>query len=180
MPYVIRDAVPADLLAIRDIYNDAVLNTLAIWNEQTVDLDNRQQWFNARVAQGYPILVIVDAADVALGYASFGDWRPFEGFRHTVEHSVYIHPEQRGKRLGPQLLAALIERAKTCHKHVMVAAIEGGNAASIHVHKQLGFVTSGRMPQVGIKFGRWLDLTFMQLMLNPGALPPATTAEPAQ
>ena len=77
MYYVIRDAVPADLPAIREIYTDAVLNTLAIWNEQTVDLDNRQQWFDARQAQGYPILVIVDDADVALGYASFGDWRPF-------------------------------------------------------------------------------------------------------
>ena len=85
---------------------------------------------------------------------------------------MYVHPEQRGKRLGPQLLAALIERARACGKHVMVAAIESGNGASIHVHKQLGFVTSARMPQVGIKFGRWLDLTFMQLMLNPGALPP--------
>ena len=172
MTYVIRDAVAADLPAILDIYNDAVLNTLAIWNEQIVDLANRQQWFEARQAQGYPILVIADATGTAQGYASFGDWRPFEGFRHTVEHSVYVHPEQRGKRLGPQLLEALIERAKGCNKHVMVAAIEGGNAASIHVHKQLGFVTSGRMPQVGIKFGRWLDLTFMQLMLNPGALPP--------
>ena len=70
------------------------------------------------------------------------------------------------------MLAALIERARGCGKHVMVAAIESANAASIHVHKQLGFVTSGRLPQVGIKFGRWLDLTFMQLMINPGALPP--------
>ncbi len=172
MSYVIRDAVPADLPAIREIYNDAVLNTLAIWNEQTVDLENRQQWFNARQAQGYPILVIVDTANAVLGYASFGDWRPFEGFRHTVEHSVYVHPEQRGKRLGPQLLTELIKRAQAGDKHVMVAAIESSNGASIHVHKQLGFVTSGRMPQVGIKFGRWLDLTFMQLMLNPGALPP--------
>ena len=172
MAYVIRDAVPADLPAILDIYNDAVLNTLAIWNENTVDLSNRQQWFDARQTQAYPILVIVDHANVPLGYASFGDWRPFEGFRHTVEHSVYVHPDQRGKRLGPQLLAALIERAKACDKHVMVAAIESANSASIHVHKQLGFVTSGRMPQVGIKFGRWLDLTFMQLMLNLGALAP--------
>ena len=177
MSYVIRDAVAADLPAILDIYNDAVLNTLAIWNEQTVDLANRQQWFEARQTQGYPILVIADETGSALGYASFGDWRPFEGFRHTVEHSVYVHPEQRGKRLGPQLRTALIERARACGKHVMVAAIEGGNAASIHVHKQAGFVTSGRMPQVGIKFGRWLDLTFMQLMINPGALPPKELAQ---
>ena len=176
MSLLIRDAVHGDLPAICDIYNDAVLNSTAIWNDQPVDLGNRQAWFSARLAQFYPILVAVDAEQV-VGYASFGDWRPFEGFRHTVEHSVYIHPEQRGKKLGPQLLAELIKRARACDKHVMVAAIEGANAASIHVHRQLGFVTSGRMPQVGIKFGRWLDLTFMQLMLNPGALPPKELAQ---
>ncbi|KTC19712.1 MULTISPECIES: GNAT family N-acetyltransferase [Pseudomonas] len=168
----IRDAVHADLPAIRDIYNDAVLNTLAIWNEQTVDLGNRQAWFAARQAQGYPILVAVNEAGDVLGYASFGDWRPFEGFRHTVEHSVYIRSDQRGQGLGPLLMQALIERARGCGKHVMVAAIESGNTASIRLHERLGFTLNGQMPQVGVKFGKWLDLTFMQLMLAPGAQPP--------
>ncbi len=167
----IRDAVHADLPAIRDIYNDAVLNTLAIWNEQTVDLGNRQAWFAARQAQGYPILVAVNEAGDVLGYASFGDWRPFEGFRHTVEHSVYIRSDQRGQGLGPLLMQALIKRARGCGKHVMVAAIESGNTASIRLHERLGFTLNGQMPQVGVKFGKWLDLTFMQLMLAPGAEP---------
>ena len=167
----IRDAVHADLPAIRDIYNDAVLNTLAIWNEQTVDLGNRQTWFAARQAQQYPVLVAVNDAGEVLGYASFGDWRPFEGFRHTVEHSVYIRSDQRGQGLGPLLMQALIERARGCGKHVMVAAIESGNAASIRLHERLGFTLNGQMPQVGVKFGKWLDLTFMQLMLAPGAEP---------
>jgi L-amino acid N-acyltransferase YncA len=168
----IRDAVHADLPAIRDIYNDAVLNTLAIWNEQTVDLGNRQAWFAARQARGYPILVAVNEAGDVLGYASFGDWRPFEGFRHTVEHSVYIRSDQRGQGLGPLLMQALIERARGCGKHVMVAAIESGNTASIRLHERVGFTLNGQMPQVGVKFGKWLDLTFMQLMLAPGAQPP--------
>ncbi|NER62343.1 N-acetyltransferase [Pseudomonas sp. MAFF212428] len=172
MTHLIRDAVPADLPAIRDIYNDAVLNTLAIWNEQTVDLGNRQAWLAARQGQQYPVLVAVNDAGEVLGYASFGDWRPFEGFRHTVEHSVYIRSDQRGQGLGPLLMAALIERARGCGKHVMVAAIESGNAASIRLHERLGFTLNGQMPQVGVKFGRWLDLTFMQLMLAPGAEPP--------
>ena len=163
---MIRDATEHDLPAIRDIYNDAVLNTTAIWNEQPVDLANRQAWFAARAEQGYPILVVADDSGV-LGYASFGDWRPFEGFRHTVEHSVYVRDDQRGKGLGPLLMAALIERARGCGKHVMVAAIESGNAASVRLHERLGFVVTGQMPQVGIKYGRWLDLTFMQLLLDP-------------
>ncbi|NMX80140.1 MULTISPECIES: GNAT family N-acetyltransferase [Pseudomonas] len=168
---MIRDATEHDLPAIRAIYNDAVLNTTAIWNEQPVDLANRQAWFSARQAQQYPILVAVDNDEVT-GYASFGDWRPFEGFRYSVEHSVYVRNDQRGKGLGPSLMQALIERARNCGKHVMVAAIESGNLASIRLHERLGFVTTGQMPQVGIKVGRWLDLTFMQLTLNPGAEPP--------
>ena len=164
---LIRDALETDLPALRDIFNDAVLNTTAIWMDNVVDLANRQAWFAARAQQGYPILVAENAADEVVGYASFGDWRPFDGFCHTVEHSVYIRADQRGKGLGPQLLTALIERAKACDKHVMVAAIESGNAASIGLHQRLGFAITGQMPQVGRKFGRWLDLTFMQLILTP-------------
>lgn len=166
----IREAQPEDIPGILDIYNDAVRNTLAIWNEAPVDLANRLAWFTARAEQGYPILVAVDDSGV-LGYASFGDWRPFEGFRHTIEHSVYVRSDQRGRGLGLMLLEALIERTRACGKHVMVAAIESGNAASIRLHERLGFVVTGQMPQVGVKFGRWLDLTFMQLMLDPGAEP---------
>ena len=164
---IIRDAAEADLSALRDIFNDAVLNTTAIWMDNVVDLTNRQAWFAARAQQGYPILVAENADGEVVGYASFGDWRPFDGFCHTVEHSVYIRADQRGKGLGPQLLTALIERAKACDKHVMVAAIESGNAASIGLHQRLGFAITGQMPQVGRKFGRWLDLTFMQLILTP-------------
>ncbi|WQG59082.1 N-acetyltransferase family protein [Pseudomonas sp. RTB3] len=168
---MIRDAIESDLSAICAIYNDAVLNTTAIWNEQPVDLANRQAWFQARQALGYPILVSIENDEVT-GYASFGDWRPFDGFRHTVEHSVYVRADQRGNGLGPRLMQALIERAKACDKHMMVAAIESGNTASVHLHERLGFAVTGQMAQVGTKFGRWLDLTFMQLALNPGAEPP--------
>ena len=162
----IRDARDSDLEAIRAIFNDAVLNTTAIWMDATVDLANRQAWLAARRQQGYPVLVAVDADDNALGYAAYGDWRPFDGFCNTVENSLYVSAEQRGRGLGVRLLGALIERARADGKHVMVAAIESGNSASIRLHERLGFVTTGQMPQVGRKFGRWLDLTFMQLTLE--------------
>ena len=175
MTYSIRDALLTDMPAVLAIYNDAVLNTTAIWNEQPVDLANREAWFAARQSQAYPILVAVDDHDQVLGYSSFGDWRPFEGFRHTVEHSVYVRADQRGNGLGPLLLKALIERARGCDKHMMVAAVESGNAASIYLHQREGFITTGQMPQVGTKVGRWLDLTFLQLDLSPG-----TSAPPSQ
>ena len=160
----IRFAGKEDCAAIAEIYNHAVLHTAAIWNDQTVDVDNRIAWFDARQLSGYPVLVSEENG--VTGYASFGDWRNFDGFRHTVEHSVYVHPDHQGKGLGRALLSRLIEEARACGKHVMVAGIESQNQASLHLHETLGFRITAQMPQVGTKFGRWLDLTFMQLQLD--------------
>ena len=171
---IVRHASKEDCAAIGEIYNHAVLHTAAIWNDKTVDTDNRIAWFEASTLVGYPVLVSEDD-DVVTGYASFGDWRAFDGFRHTVEHSVYVHPDHQGKGIGRLLMKALIIEARKIGKHVMVAGIEAQNHTSIHLHETLGFVTTGQMPQVGTKFGRWLDLTFMQLQLDersePDALP---------
>jgi L-amino acid N-acyltransferase len=161
----IRTANEGDAEVIADIYNDAVLNTTAIWNEKTVDFLNRIKWMRDRKDAGFPVLVAVDEGKV-LGYASYGDWRPWDGYRHTVEHSVYVHKEARGKGAGVALMAELIQLAQQQGKHVMVAGIESGNEASIALHKKLGFTDVGRMNEVGTKFGRWLDLTFLQLRLD--------------
>lgn len=161
----IRDAVQDDLPDIMAIYNDAVRNTTAIWNEKQVDLANRAAWLAERRAAGYPVL-IASRDDEIVGYASFGDWRAFDGYRHTVEHSVYIRTDQRGGGIGRALMLALIERARDLQKHVMVAGIEAGNTASIRLHEKLGFEQTGFLPQVGTKFGKWLDLAFLQLMLD--------------
>lgn len=162
----IRDAHAGDIEAILAIYNDAVSNTLAIWNERTVDAANRAAWLADRQRAGYPVLVAIDAEGSVAGYASFGDWRPFEGFRHTVEHSVYVRADRRGAGVGKALMVELIARARGLRKHVMVAGIEAGNAGSIALHKQLGFEEVGLMRQVGTKFGAWLDLAFLQLQLD--------------
>jgi L-amino acid N-acyltransferase YncA len=162
VPPLIRDATEADLPAILEIYNDAVANTTAIWNETLVDLANRRDWFAARRARGFPVLV-ADEDGVVKGYASYGDWRAFEGFRHTVEHSVYVHREARGEGIGRLLMRELITRAASNGIHVMIACVEAGNAASIRLHERLGFRLTGTFSEVGIKFGRWLDLACMEL-----------------
>lgn len=160
----IRHATEHDLAEILAIYNDAVVNTTAIWNWETVDLANRQAWFAARRAQSYPVLVAAEGDEV-LGYASFGDWRPFDGYRYTVEHSVYIASAARRRGIGGALLAALVEEAANLGKHVMVGGIDADNPASLALHRRHGFVETARMPQVGRKFDRWLDLVFMQRTL---------------
>ena len=164
---IIRAAVESDAEIIAEIYNDAVLNTTAIWNENRIDVANRIAWINSRQQAGFPVIVATDDNDdTVLGYASYGDWRPWDGYRHTVEHSVYVHKDVRGKGAGAALMQGLIQLAREAGKHVMVAAIESENAASIALHKKLGFIESGRMTEVGTKFGRWLDLTFLQLRLD--------------
>lgn len=162
----IRDAVAADAAGIAEIYNDAVAHTTAIWNEQTVDAADRAAWIEGRQTAGFPVLVAIGAAGDVLGYASFGPWRPHDGYRHTAEHSVYVRGDQRGRGLGEALLRALITRAQSAGIHVIVGAIEAGNTGSIRLHEKLGFAHIGTMPQVGMKFGRWLDLALLQLTLD--------------
>lgn len=161
----IRDAIPADAAGIAAIYNDAVRHTTAILMDAPVDAASRVAWMQARVALGYPVLVAVEGEQV-LGYASFGDWRAFDGYRATVENSVYVAPEARGRGIARLLLEALVPHARALGKHVIVAAITAENEVSIRLHAKLGFVETARMREVGQKFGRWLDLVFMELRLD--------------
>ncbi len=167
----IRDACRDDAEGIRVIYNDAVAHTTAIWNEVVVDVENRAAWIADRQRLGYPVLVAVAADGGVIGYASFGDWRAFDGYRRTVEHSVYVRSDRRGEGLGEALMVALIARARAIGKHVMVAGIEAGNVGSIRLHEKLGFEAVGLLKQVGMKFGRWLDLAFLQLTLDAAPTP---------
>jgi phosphinothricin acetyltransferase len=162
----IRDATVGDAAGIMAIYNDAVVNTTAIWNELIVDEANRAAWLADRRRAGYPVLVAVGEAGTILGYASFGDWRAWDGYRHTVEHSVYVRSDARGGGIGKALMMVLIERARVIGKHVMIAGIEAENAGSMRLHQKLGFEYAGHLREVGAKFGKWLDLIFLQLMLD--------------
>ena len=172
----VLDADITHIDGIVAIYNDAVRNTTAIWNEKTVDAANRAAWLAERQRVGYPVLVAIDAEGTVAGYASFGDWRAFDGYRHTVEHSVYVRQDCRGAGIGKALMLALIERARGIGKHVLIAAIEAGNTGSIELHKKLGFEQVGLLSEVGTKFGVWLDLVFLQLKVDARTEPDALRA----
>lgn len=161
---MIRDATEADLPRILAITNDAIATTTTSWMWSPSTLAARETWMRERQARGFPVL-IAETDGAVDGFGSFGDFRPWDGYLHTVEHSIYVDPTAQGRGLGKTLLAALIDRARALDMHAMIGGIEAGNIRSIALHLRAGFVETGRLPEVGRKFDRWLDLVFMQKML---------------
>lgn len=161
----IRDACLDEQAGILDIYNDAVLNTTSVWNETPRSLDEQVQWFQAKQASELPVLVAIEDGQVA-GFCSYGPFRPWYGYRFTVEGSIYVASHHRRKGIARQLLASLLSRAESQNLHAIIAGIEAANVASIRLHEQAGYAIAGRLPQVGMKFGRWLDLIFMHRLLQ--------------
>jgi phosphinothricin acetyltransferase len=160
----IRPAREADLAAILAIYNTVIASSTAVYTETPATLADRRDWLRARSEQGYPVLVAEQDGEV-IGYASFSDFRPWPGYRHTVEHSVHIRGDQRGKGIGSALVSALFPLAAELGKHVMIAGIDAANLASLRMHERLGFAETGRFREVGRKFDRWLDLVILQRFL---------------
>ena len=162
---LIRDAEERDLPAILAIHNDEILHGTALWWREPVDLDNRRAYLATLRAKSYPFLVVQHDKTLA-GYGSFGDFRPQHGYDRTVETSVYVHPDHRRRGVAAALLPHLIDAARALGKHAMIGAIDATNEGSLRLHRRFGFVETGRMPQVGYKFGRYLDLVFMQRLLD--------------
>jgi len=165
----VRDATEADLPMILAIYNEIIANTTAVYSEKPVTLDDRRAWWRARTELHYPVLVAADSSGVC-GFATFGDFRAWPCYRHTVEHSVHVRADCRSRGIGKRLLTELFPRAAALGKHVMIAGIDASNDHSIGMHEYLGFERVAHFREVGHKFGRWLDLVFMQRWLDaPGA-----------
>lgn len=166
MTATIRPATHADLPPLLEIYNEIIAHSTAVYALVPTTLAERTQWFEARRAAGYPVLVAQDDGAV-LGFASFGEFRgAWPGYRYTVEHSVHIRADRRGQGLGTRLLEALFPLALAMGKHVMVGGIDASNAASLQLHRRLGFEQVAHFREVGHKFGRWLDLVFVQRFLD--------------
>lgn len=164
---LIRGAGADDLSGILAIYNEVIATSTAVDADDPATLDDRHVWWTGRRAQGYPVLVAADADGVA-GFASFGDFRAARGYRFTVEHTVHVRADRRRERLGARLSCALLPHAAALGKHVMIAGVDAGNAASIALHERLGFESVAHFREVGRKFDRWLDLVFLQRILGDG------------
>jgi len=163
-PLVIRAARADDVEAVRTIRNAAVRETTALWTLIEQDAEEARSWLADHLVRGS--ILVAEIGGAVVGFACFGPWRAKEGFRYTVDDSIYLAEGAQGRGVGRTLLERLIELARTAGMRVMIADIEAGNTASIALHERLGFERIGTIREVGTKFDRWLDLTILSLDLS--------------
>jgi phosphinothricin acetyltransferase len=169
--FTLADCTSLHAEAILAILNDAILTSTALYDYRPRTLAQMEAWFEAKRAGGYPVIGAFDGDGALMGFASLGSFRPWPGYKYTVEHSVYVEKTRRGRGLGEWLMRRLIERAQELNYHVMIGGIDSSNHASVELHRKLGFEHCATIRQAGFKFGRWLDLVFYQLILPTPAVP---------
>ena len=161
----IRRAEEKDVPGMLAIYNDIILNTTAVWHNEPHSLQMREEWLAVKKEQGFPVF-IAELEERIIGFSTFGSFRPWPGYRFTVENSVYVAASNRGSGVGRLLMTPLVEAARAMQMHAIVAGIEASNEASIRLHQNFGFKEVAHFREIGYKFGRWLDLKFLQLLLS--------------
>ncbi|HDF0848393.1 TPA: N-acetyltransferase [Staphylococcus aureus] len=162
---MIRCAKKEDLNAILAIYNDAIINTTAVYTYEPQTIDERIAWFETKQRNHEPIFVFEENGSV-LGFATFGSFRPWPAYQYTIEHSIYVDASARGKGIASQLLQHLIVEAKAKGYRTLVAGIDASNEASIKLHQKFNFKHADTLTNVGYKFDYWLDLAFYELDLK--------------
>lgn len=160
----IRPCGPEQVEAIREIFNEVILTSTALFEYEPRSTETVAGWLQTKQAAGLPVIGCFDG-ETLQGFASYGPFRPFAAYRLTVEHSVYVHADHRGHGLGRHLLEAIISEARGAGLHLMVAGIEATNRRSIDLHRRLGFTHAGTIHEAGRKFDRWLDLDFYEKRL---------------
>jgi L-amino acid N-acyltransferase len=164
----IRDATGADVEAISALYNALIPTTTVAWTDVPETVEERRAWLGRQADQGHPVLVADDGELLGFAsYAGFRDSMKWPGYRFSVEHTIHVREVSWGRGVGRALMEALVSRARAAGMHVMVGALDGANDASLRFHERLGFVGVARMPEVGWKFDRWLDLVLVQRILDP-------------
>lgn len=162
---MIREVERKDLNSILDIYNDAILNTTSVYSYDAQTIDEREAWYEKKVLAKEPIIVYVEN-DTVVGFATYGSFRNWPAYLYSIEHSIYVSKDYRGRGIASKLLKHLIQLAKDEGYRTMIAGIDASNNASVQLHRKWGFEHSGTLKNVGYKFDRWLDLAFYQLDLK--------------
>lgn len=160
----VRRARREDCAAILEIYNDAVVKTTATYDYEPRTLEHRQEWFDEHERCGFPMWVAEENGAV-IGWSALGSYHDRAGYRFTLQNAVYVAESARGRGVGKALMQPLVDWVRAMQFRAVIAVIDADNAASIALHAKFGFVEVGRFPKVGFKFGRWLDVAYMELLL---------------
>jgi len=160
----VRQAIEEDLLQLLSIYNDIILHTTAVYDYEPHTLEMRKQWLETKTQQGFPVFVAEDNKRV-VGFSSIGPFRAWAAYKYSVENSVYVAVEERGKGIGKLLIPPLIEATRQRGLHTIIAGVDANNEASLRLHRSFGFEEVAHFKEVGWKFDRWLDLKFLQLIV---------------
>jgi L-amino acid N-acyltransferase YncA len=161
----LREATEGDLSAILTIYNHAIETTTAVFDYRPHTLQMRGEWFHAKQSANLPVVVAVDNDEI-VGFATYGPFRAWPAYKYTVEHSVYVASNARRRGVGRTLVREIVSIASRNQMHNVIAGIVSDNLPSLQLHRSLGFVDAGCVHEVGYKFGRWLDLMFLELLLD--------------
>ena len=164
---IVREATPSDLPAISAIYDEQVLHGTATFDTEPKTPAERRAWFEEHPRDRYPVIVAEEAGEV-LGWARLQPWSVRCAYARSAENSVYVRKDARGRGVGKELLAALLDRARASGICVILARIADGNPASLRLHGRAGFRPVGTMRRVGEKFGRILDVALLDLHLDGG------------
>ena len=162
----VRDATENDLPQILEIYNDIIEHTTAVYYYEPHTLEMRRQWFEERRQQGFPVFVAEQDGEI-LGMSTIGPFRIPTAYQFTVENTVHVAAAARGKGIGKLLMPPIIEAAKQMNKHAIIAGIDASNEVSLRLHRSFGFEEVAHFKAVGFKFGRWLDLKFLERIITP-------------
>jgi phosphinothricin acetyltransferase len=162
--YGIRPAAESDMVAINRIYNHYVLHSTCTYQEKTEPLQARRRWFNHHDDK-HPVIVAEEGVQV-VGWGSLSAFHTRSSYRHTVENSIYVHHQHHRRGIGSLLLQELIVRARGLGHRAIIAGIDKEQTASVALHARFHFKKVGHFKQVGIKFGRWLDVLYMELILD--------------
>jgi phosphinothricin acetyltransferase len=165
MSILVREATQEDLPAILEIYNDAVLHTTATYDYEPRTMEHRIAWYEDHAKHNYPVFVAQNGAGRIVGWSSLNQYHARPGYRFTTENSIYVAADQRGRGIGKRLMPPLIDGARQRGLHAILAGIDAENEASLRLHTAFGFVKVAHFRQVGFKFGRWLDVVYMELLL---------------